>query len=803
MTTMTTGWGVVWPAVEAGTRGGSGFLRRAPVLGLAVLVALGWGSVLPGPVAGQSTSPSAEGGDGGSAEGQRITFPVAELSGGEVKVDGVLDEAAWRTSRPIPLPYEAHPGDNTPAPVDTRCFVTFDHRALHLACRALDPGPEAIRAYITDRDEIEGHDRIVFTLDPFNDRRRAFRFGISALGVQYDALFDGQATRGGSPMGGPEDPSWDAIWSSAARLTDEGYAVEASIPFKSLRFPSSSGVQTWGFYVSRFWPRSERVEVRSMAWDRDDSCELCQANLLRGFRGISPGTNLELTPTLTGNRTDPGSGNSPGELEAGPVTGELGLDARWGITPNLTLNATANPDFSQVEADVAQLDVNNRFALFFPEKRPFFLEGADFFATPVQALFTRSIADPSVGAKLTGKAGANGLGLLVARDEVNNLLFPGNQGSSTATLEEGVTTATARFRRDLGGSSALGGIYVGREGEDGYYNRVGGVDAFIRLRPALTARLQYLHTETRYAPEVSEAHDQPGGSFGGDAATLMLRYDTRDWFGALNLQSRSAGFRADAGFVPRVDWRDVGAWLNRSFWADDASWYTRLVWAGGAWHQENQAGRLSNEGIWTNLRYEGPRQSSLWVNPNLQREFFDGREHAFVQTRFGASIQPSGTVSLQVNGNLGGVVDLANSREGRQIQLSPSLTLRLGRRVNLRLTRSVQDLNTLDGREVFRADISRVRAVYNFSPRAFVRAVLQYRDIRRKPENWVDPDVDPRSQELSSQLLFSYKVNPRTVLFLGYSDNRARSDDLDLGQSDGLTLSGRTLFVKLGWAFRP
>jgi hypothetical protein len=306
-----------------------------------------------------------------------------------IRVDGALDEAAWTSAMRLSLPFETSPGDNTPARAETRCHVTYDDANLYLACEAFDPDPASIRAFVTDRDDVDEHDRVGFTIDPFNDTRRAFEFGITALGVQSDGVFDQQQ--------GWTDRSWDAIWTSAGRITDSGYIVEAAIPFRSLRFPSSAGIQTWGIFAWRQWPRSEAVEFRSMRLDRNNSCMLCQANLATGFQGISPGVNLELVPTITSSRTDSRDEFPTDPLARGSLDAEPGLDLRWGITSDLTVNTTVNPDFSQVEADVAQLDVNNRFALFFPEKRPFFLEGADFFSTPLRAVFTRTIADPLVG----------------------------------------------------------------------------------------------------------------------------------------------------------------------------------------------------------------------------------------------------------------------------------------------------------------------------------------------------------------------------------------------------------------------
>ena len=787
--------GVAWGRV--GTRRGLAILAMAAV----------WGILGIGTLAGQTAraTPSTQGGSAVAAAHRitsdgRFEFEVRGASG-VIQVDARLDEDAWLTATRVPLPYETNPGNSTPSPVDTECLVTFDADNLYFACEASDPDPDAIRAYITDRDDIEGHDQIVFTLDPFNDARRGFQFGVSALGVQLDAVFSPNVGGGdGGRQQGPSDPSWDAIWNSAGRITERGYLIEVAIPFKSLRFPSSSDVQTWGFFATRQWPRSERVETRSMAWDRSNACVLCQANLLTGFSEMSSSRNVEMTPTFTSGRTDSNATFPTGGLTRGEVVSDFGLDGMWGVTTDLTLNGTINPDFSQVEADVAQLGVNDRFALFFPEKRPFFLEGADFFATRLQTFFSRTISDPRVGAKLTGKVGATALGAVVADDAVNRLIIPGELSSRNATLKGRAVTAVGRIRRDVGGSSTVGAIYTGRDG-DGYSNHVGGVDGFFRLASALTARFQYLHSETHYPETVSVSFDQPRIAFGGDAADFALQYDTRNWFYDLSGRFVGAGFRADAGFTTQVNHRRLQTMVERRFWGNADDFYTVFAITGGGWHNENLEGRLIGEGAWASVRLEGPLQSEVWVNPNLRRQFFDGETGTHFHFWFGGSVQPSGALRLEMSGNTGTEFDYTNGGQGRGLYLNPSAELRVGRRVHLRLSHTFQRLNTLDGAAIFRADLTQVRAVYNLNPRTFVRAVVQYRDTDRNPETH-DDEVKRSESAVFTQLLFSYKVNPQTVVFLGYSDNRDAFTDHEHVDVP-LTPSDRTLFLKLGYAFRP
>jgi hypothetical protein len=270
--------------------------------------------------------------------------------------------------------------------------------------------------------------------------------------------------------------------------------------------------------------------MQSAPRDAANACVLCQANKLTGFAAITPGSNVELYPTLTSRRTDERSAFPDGSLEAGNVKAEPGLDLRWGATPNLSLNATANPDFSHVEADVAQLDVNTRFALFYPERRPFSPEGSDFFATPIQAVFTRTVAAPTGGLKLTGKWGGVGVGVFTAHDRVTNL-FPSNQGTADTSLENNTVSTALRYRHDVGSASNVGLLYTGREGADGYANRVTGADASLQLTPANSLRLQALVSQTSYPDAVAQRFGQPLGRFVGTGLRASYGYESRNWNG--------------------------------------------------------------------------------------------------------------------------------------------------------------------------------------------------------------------------------------------------------------------------------
>ncbi len=709
---------------------------------------------------------------------ERATSPIT--------VDGVLDEVAWQQATMVELKYETRPKENLPPDVKTETFLTYDGDFLYVGFRAHDPDPSAIRAHLLDRDKAFNDDFVGIVLDTFNDERRAFEFFVNPLGVQMDMFQD--------DVSGNEDETWDAIWHSAGKINATGYAVEIAIPWSSLRFPRTEGDQTWGFDALRFYPRSQRARISSHPLDRNISCYLCQESKMTGFSGVTPGKNLELAPTATASRTDRRDDFPRGSFSEGDVESELGLTAKWGITPNLTLNAAVNPDFSQVEADAAQLDVNNQFALFFPEKRPFFLEGADFFDTPFDAVFTRNVADPAWGVKLTGKEGKNGLGVFASRDDRTNLLFPGSNGSRATTLDFETSDAVLRYRRDLGSSSALGVLLTGREG-DGYQNHLAGIDGRYLLGGASSFRAQFLTSRTEYPGSVREQFNQPAGTLEDDAYWLSYDYNARNWFGYGRYEDVGRDFRADMGFMPRVDYtfRLAG---GGHIWHLNQHGFTRAE-LGADWdRREDQRGQLLEEELEGWVELNGPLQSYMEAYVGRRDRFFNGVtfDETFASTY--AEVQPTGDFFLSLFARVADEIDFVNTQAGDLLQFEPTVRYNLGLHLRTVLTHIYQKLD-VEGGNLFTANLTQLTTVYQFNVRTFLRAILQYTDIDRTPALYTAAEVDEHTEALFSQLLFSYKLNPQTVLFVGYSDNSLGDQRVDLTRTD------RTLFLKIGYAWVP
>ena len=701
----------------------------------------------------------------------------------EIDVDGRLDEAPWQRPPTFELEYETRPAENGPAPVRTEDWIGYDLNNLYVAFRAHDPEPEKIRGRLSDRDTAYQDDFVGVVLDTFNDQRRAFEFFVNPLGVQMDMTQN--------EMTGGEDDSWDAIWDSAGRITDTGYIVEMRIPFSSLRFPKADDGMTWGIDAVRFYPRGQRYRLALHPLERGNNCYLCQGFQLVGFEGVKPARSIEIVPTLTASMSGFREDFPDGEMVDGNPDVEPGITAHWGITPNLILSGAINPDFSQVEADAAQLDVNTQFALFYPEKRPFFLEGADIFATRFNAIYSRNIADPNWGVKLTGKVGKDAIGVIIAQDSRTNLLIPSSQSSALDTIEEENLSSIVRYRRDLFGATTGGFFYTGREGDD-YSNRLFGGDILFRWKDTEAARIEILGSQTQYPEEIAEEHDQSTEKLTDYAMRLVYQHTSRNWMYFVLYRDVGTDFRADLGFVPRADFREGEAMLERAWYPEKAGW--SQVRLGVRWNEtQDQSGQHLSRDIELMSWAQGPRESfvrlSLFEGDNFYNgELFDtDRVNAFGE----AQILPN--LHAYLDATVGGQVDFANTRQGDVLRLDPGLRLDIGRHLRLNLDYSHEQLDVENGR-LYTARLSQMRITYQLNVRTFVRWISQYLDVDRDPSLYTD-EVDPRSRTLFNQILFSYKINPQTVFFLGYSDNYLGDEQIDLTQEN------RTIFLKVGYAW--
>ncbi len=713
---------------------------------------------------------------------EKRTHQIPKITS-KVRLDGNLQEPAWKKALVMELKYEVEPGENIPAPVRTKVYLAYGNTHLYVAFQAFEPTPSAIRSRYTDRDNFGGDDHVGIVLDTFNENRRFYRFYCNPYGVQQDYI---------ETLDGTID-EWDGIWGSAGRINKEGYVVEMAIPFSTLRFQHSNDVQTWRFDAIRAYPRSAYHKLGLIPIDRNDMCYMCQADEIVGFKSAKPGKNIELNPTITGVITREREEYTAGKFVKKDSNLEPGITLKWGLGSNTTFNATVNPDFSNVEADVQQLDINTQFALYYPEKRPFFSEGGNYFYSPIQVIHTRALAEPDWGLKLTGKFGSSALGIFSVQDNITNLIIPGSRGSDSESLPMNTYGSAIRYRLDLGSSSMLGAVVTDREGDD-YFNRLIGVDGEFKLSSKDRVWFQFLGSQTRYPDEIANDYREDTEDFSGTALHLFYRHSSRNLNFFVNFKQFSPGFRSDLGFVPQVGFRLLRANANYNWLRAPGSWFTRIN-LGSFFHQEwDYDGDLIYRTLNAWVDYNGPMQSHLNITGAFGKRSYAGKEFDYNRLILDLSFRPSKVFFLGLYVIRGDQIDYVNVRPGTKLTINPYMDFNPGKHLSLSLDHYYERLKVGDGR-LYTANITNFNIIYQFNHRLFLRTIFQYVHYNYNVENYLS-SRDSKYKSLFTQVLLSYKLNPRTVFFLGYSDDYYGNHIIPVTQTN------HTLFLKLGYALR-
>jgi hypothetical protein len=639
---------------------------------------------------------------------------------------------------------------------------------------------------VRPRDELEDEDQIRLTLDTFADRRRAYIFGINARGVQADGVLT---------EGADEDLTWDGIFSSAGALHEGGYVVEVAIPLKTLRFRAERRLQ-WGVHIERFIPR--RNELISWApQDRAVSGYLLQAGRVELQRESERARVLDIIPSSVGlTQWERGDAAPNRFYKADP-----GITVNYSLTPNLTLSAAVNPDFSQVETDIPLADVNQRFELFFPERRPFFLEGGEVFR-PLQQngaatnlVNTRRIIDPDFGVKLTGKLGRYNVGYLAAADRAPRIF--GEAGSLAARQD--AQFHIARVQRDLGRDSAVGGIFTFRS-HAGSSNTVAGGDFRLRLTRGLLLFGQHVASRTVSNPAgfLAGNANLPKESRNGQSHVLRLSYESSKWFSATSLRDLTSGFQPEAGFIRRngitgffqiLQYRIRPEKSSRRFVEISPQLYVSAL--------RTRAGKLDETFIDPTFYYEFPRAISGELFLSNNREHFAGRDLNYRFFASTGSIAPWKRWALGWETAFGGgaFYDDLQPQTGRGgVRTSATLTLRPNARLSSEIRHIHSSLRSrFSDQTLFVQNIWRERTVFQFNRFWSIRSITEFNANRRR---------------IGFSELLTWLPSPNTAFYLGYSDLLSNpvgfgrmtreAEDLPMGWQR----QRQVYFMKLTWNFR-
>jgi hypothetical protein len=761
----------------------------------------------PAPAASEPARPGLNG-QGAPA----VTIPRIDET---ADVNGILDESAWAQAARLVGFSQYQPVDSRPAEEQTEVLVWYSPTALHFGIIAHDRNPGAVRATVADRDNLSRDDTVTVYLDTFNDKRRAFFFTVNPLGMQEDGVRTEGAFNAGTMFGGNTDKNPDYQWDSKGRLTEDGFVVEVRIPFKSLRYPSS-GPQRWGLNVERKVQRTGYLDTWTDV-KRASSSYLAQAGAIEGLHDMKRGVVTEIQPFAT--TVNNGAVRADGRFVRGGTDFNPGVNVRLGMTA-VSFDATVNPDFSQVESDAGQVTANERFALFYAEKRPFFLEGIELFSTPNQLVYTRQIVSPLAGGKLTGKFGKMGVAFLTVKEKED---------------AGGALFNIARVRGDLGANSTVGITYTDRTAE-GEYNRVVAADSRIVFK-----KLYYVQGQVGRAWT-----GLPGPSAG--ETTVVDRTDSSPvWLAEFDRTGRAWGFNhkltgfgrtfeARSGYIPRRNIVEFHSSNRLSLYGRRGALveqFTMFFGPSRIWRYEDFGHESPIEGE-ENLNLMFNVRGGWSLRGSVRRDFvrFDPADYSGYEVNGSSGPEPfrlpdgsgslfGGTLTISTptyrtfnasiatqQGEVAVFPEASQGREGK-------VTLTLGARPTQSIRAEASTVfsritRQRDGSEFARTVIPRLKVEYQPNRALFFRIVGEYRSQRQDAlyDPWTgawglivggSPSTASRADGLRLDFLLSYEPTPGTVAFFGYGSSLATDRVLSLRdlqrQNDGF-------FVKLAYQFR-
>jgi len=688
------------------------------------------------------------------------------------------------------------PADGVRPSQKTEAYLGYDHNNLYVVFACFDSTPAALRAQIAKRETVFDDDLVDITIDTYKDKRRGFIFVSNPVGIQSEGIFD---------ENNGEDYSWDTVWKTTGLRTANGYMVIMAIPFRSLRF-SHADVQNWGFVLRRIIPRNNERSFWPYLSQKINS-RLEQESALTGMEHISPGRNIQINPYGVW-RADRALNtlDSPPRFEGETLGGRVGMDAKMILKDSLTLDFTLKPDFSQVESDSPQITINQRFPVYFPEKRPFFLENSNYFNTPYSLLYTRNIADPEYGARLTGKIEKVSLGFIFANDR-----SPGQSVPVTdPEFGKKAQFAIGRVNYDLFGQSTIGVIYTDRE-FDGSFNRIGGLDGSFKWKKNYFAEFQLLESSTRSLSGNYSAG--PAFVFGAGYSDQHKNFNTR-------FEDNSQGFQtSQVGFYTRPDYIRFSNFANYR------------------WRPKKNPILVSfGPNLWEDTNFDHSGNMLDWaINPGFNVEFkhsvftgcFYEKQHSTVRPKDIGSlsaplIYENGgkgcwfennyfkRVNFNMNVNYGDTLNFipvsGPPRPAREQGFNGGITFKPLDRLQIN-TSYIGDFlhDTVTRQSLFNTHIIRTKVSYQLNKEASFRFIGQYNANLSHP-SLVSLDT---TKSFNYDFLFTYFVHPGTALYVGYNTNLSTLDpNLVQGpngfvqRSNKYINDGRQVFVKLSYLFR-
>lgn len=800
----------------------------------------------------------------GSNKAAANTAPAPKRSGAEIPpekarpvsipklsvpivIDGRPDEDAWKTAAVFNDFYQTYPGNNTAPSKPTEVLVMYDEKNLYIAFKCWDE-KDKVRATIAKRDNVFSEDNVRVWLDTYNDRRRAYVLGFNPLGIQQDGIFtEGQGA----------DFSVDIVMESKGVIEDWGWSVEVKIPFKSIRYKAGKGSQ-WGFNAARNIDRFNDEFDQWLPDDRNVSGFLIKHGKITGLDEVKYERTLEVVPSVTLSETGsrvPANNVAAGRFVNQPIKTQLGVNLKYTISPSVTLDAAINPDFAEIEADAPVVTANQRFPIFFEEKRPFFLEGSDIFRSPLQVFYSRNIVDPDFAVKLTGKTGKTSFGLLAASDNA-----PGNYSEDERNdpnirprinefLDKNSTFAVLRLKRDFGSENNIGFFSTYRSFPE-QKNLLAGFDGRFKFSPKMTSVFQVVGTTSRrcfFDPEfeptlnpVQAASNRAtcgGGTFGGVTVQgspynqyktgnglgyyVNLDYTTEQhgWF--VEAGGRTKYYRADSGFTRRTDSHFVFFYNRFATKSNPKAKIIRNQWAQMSGINYDGQGRLQNWNAQTNFNINLQRNTYVYIGGGVEYD-------KIYEEEFGLKRSPTRPLGTFLGDPFRATWQQYVSAN---INQSPSKRFNYGLFVGMirnsldyfyfdpatglqdpgpGMQRDAQVYFEVKPMDPFRVSVSYTKSRLTRNDnrlRSFDSDLVSIRStyqFTRFMFTRFRLDYDGTEKNFAGQMLVGYTPNPGTAFYVGYNDNLNRNgrNPFTNDFEPGFARNSRTFFIRASYLFR-
>lgn len=676
-----------------------------------------------------------------------------------IELTGKIDNPIWRLATPVEINYEINPGDNTPATQKTNVRALYDDKYLYFGFQCFDTNPEQIRANITERDNIFQDDFILICIDTYGDYQRYYELAVNPYGIKGDLMANGNS----------EDASFDMLWDAAASKNEGGWTAVMAIPFTSLNF-SGAEEQTWTLGIIRTVPRASRTQISWTRIDRNIPGLITQAGLLKGLKNIKSGGGIELLPYAMGQKSgflndfnNPASG-----IKYDPIIGRFGGGIKYSPSPNFTVDAVINPDFSQIESDADQISVNTTFALQYDEKRPFFLAGRELLQTPMY--YSRSINDPLYAGRISGKSGALTYLYMGAYDRNTVFVIPGEESSSTIPTSMKSFANIGRARYDFGDEDYIGGMLFTRNMEGGG-NYLFGLDwnhkfwtnwyfaGEIFLSQTKEMNNTELFGSQRKFGNTGYTAAFDGESYSGTGIHLNISHNSRAYGFGFTYNDFSPTYQTYNGAFTQVNYRQF--FMNHYYTIYPTDSFIDRA-------QINIASNITynNDGVKKELYIQpgfylmlkGQTQINVAYNLVNEEKFFNKDLKEVTRLMFDVNSRPLREISVSLGAEIGNFIyRIPNPVVGRGHNLSVTLQLKPTSQLNISLSYIRSNLHNKDTDAIFfDGNIYRGVFMYQFSQEMLFRTILQYNSF---------------SKSFQLYPLFSYKLNAFTTFFAGATSN--------------------------------